>query len=299
MPEKRIEKSVEEEGKRLPLVTNEKFADFLVKEFKMPAGKARETTFRYPQDKKEMMLFLKEWMPKASFESIDKILKRYLLGANQDYIKTNIQSLKDRGRDIAEYARLSYLEEEPKKFNEFLNREDAIIRILEEKMPNVSAEAIKKLVNKNGLLVLDRIVRDVKRQERKLEQLTDGNIEVFVLSTINLSQSLPPEKPNLKLLMGGPYCLADRETFEYLINKRFEGRRKGAQVGLHEPEREAFKEMENIIDEKGKINGDEIQIIYNKHMGYSYAARSRLDGILSWLTERGGWKKWEETEKSG
>jgi hypothetical protein len=348
MPEKRIEKPAEEEGKKLPLITNEKFAKFLVKEFpeefERQPGKARETAFRYPQDKKEVMVLLREWMPKASFKGIDGLLKsiscdtisknlrileehsippsvwrlhmgspsleeniktleenkiqfRILLEANSAYLKANIQALKDRGRNLAEYARLSYLGEEPKKFNELLDREEAIMKTLEENLPNMSPDAIRELVNKNELRVLDRIVRYVERQERKLEELTDSNIQVLVLSTEKLGLGLPPEKPDLKLLVGGPYCLADREGFEYLINKRFKGRRKGARVGLHEPEREAFKEMEGIIDKEGKINGDEIQVIYNKHMGYSYVARSRLDEIVSWLTEHGGWKKWEETER--
>lgn len=79
MPEKRIEKPAEEEGKNPFLVTNERFAQFLVKEFpgefERQPGKAKEIAFLYPQDKKEVMVLLKEWMPKAPFESIDGLLR--------------------------------------------------------------------------------------------------------------------------------------------------------------------------------------------------------------------------------
>jgi len=235
MPEKRIEKSAkEEEGKKLPLLTNERFAKFLVKEFpeefERQPGKAKETAFRYPQDKKEVVLLLKEWMPNASFKSIGHILSnvsydaisqhlqileehgippstwlleqstgrlergiktleesgimksikegkegalRYLLTANEEYIKTNAKSLKDRGRNVEEYARLFHLGEEPKKFNELLDHEDAIIKTLEEKMPNVSAEAIKKLVDRTSLQVIFGILGDAERQENP-EELTDS-----------------------------------------------------------------------------------------------------------------------------
>ncbi len=244
MPEKRIEKPAEEEGKKLPLVTNEKFAKFLVKEFpeefERQPGKAKETAFRYPQDKKEVVVLLKEWMPKASFKSISHILSyvshdaisqrlrileeheispstwflpestaklergiktleengimksikdskkgvlNQLLTANQDYIKTNVQSLKDRGRDVKEYARLHRLGEEPKKFNELLDYEEAIIKKVEEKMRNVSHESVVKLVNKTNLNIIERVVRDGRDlQGRELEKLTELDIETLGLS---------------------------------------------------------------------------------------------------------------------
>jgi hypothetical protein len=224
-----VKKAQEKAEEEVPLIRNKEFADFLVKEFKMPAGKARETAFRYPQDKKEVMVLLKEWMPKASFKSIGHILSnvssdaisqrlrileeheippsrwflehstgrlessiktleengimksikegkegalQYLLSANQDYIKTNIQALKDRGRNVAEYARLYRLGDEPKKFNALLDHEDAIIKKLEGKMSNVSSEAVKKLVNRTHLQVIRGILVDAERQEN-LEELTD------------------------------------------------------------------------------------------------------------------------------
>jgi hypothetical protein len=388
MPVEQIKKEQEGRGE-VPLISNKEFADFLVKEFKMPAGKAKETAFRYSQEKKEMAVLLKEWVPNASFKGIEYLLSekcshasiaedlrildahgippsRELLKTSPITLKANIQALKQRGRNVAEYARLKHLGDEPKKFNKLLDYEEAIIKTLETKLPNVSPEAIIKSVNKTKLGVTKRFVRDAELQGRKLVEFSDSDIETFGFSReersniarkelaamlsekmhkvppesikefvgktprymitlrlkalerrgIDISEvttmqefvditSLPaeefgtvfgkvPPKLKFKFLAGGPYCFADGAKFKYFLDKKPQ-KRRGRLVGLHPSEREAFKEMEEIMDKKGKINGDEVKTIYNGHMGYSDATQHRLDEIVFLLIEHGAWKKWEET----
>jgi len=330
----------------VPLIGNKEFADFLVKEFRMPEGMARETAFRYPQEKKEMMLLLKEWIAKADFESIEgllgnksygtisenlqilekhrtepsvwllglisnnleenikileenKIQSRMLLGANPAYLKANIQALKDRGRNPAEYARAGRLGEEPEYFKEFLDKfEGDIIRKLKEKMPKVPIEDIEALVNKTPSQILPIKIEALEKRRIDISGFT--NIKEFV-------DIIRPPVAELGRFSGTPknekvagysatewkevitfYTIPDKRQFKYIM------------AGLYPNEQEAFKKIEQRIRDDGKMSKKEIREIFKEHApnyivrDFSEALDSRLSKILKNFEKDGALKKSEE-----
>jgi len=332
-------------SEKVPLTGNKEFADFLVKEFRMPEGMASETAFRYPQEKKEMMLLLKEWIPKADFESIDgllgnksygtisknlqileehrtepsvwllglvsnnleeniktleenKIQSRILLAANPAYLKANIQALKDRRRNPAEYARAGRLNEEPKYFKEFLDKSEGdVIKKLKKKMPKVPIEDIEALINRTQLPVYPVKLEALEWREIDISRFTNiKEFEEIIRPPISKLKTFPAAtKKEKEVAYSGIekkevtfYAISDEEQFKYM------------ERGLYPNEQKVFKKMAEKMRSEGKISKKEMREIF-KGCAPDYIIKNypdslgrRLDKILKNFEDGDCLKKWKE-----
>ena len=187
-------------GVDVPLITNEEFAKWLIKEFKMGWKEANDKALHYSQDRKEAALLLKDWMPAISFKGIDyllnsnsspsldhissdlRILEKYeinpsvaLLSRLPVTLEKNIQALMERKRKLNEYAHLNKLGMEHEKFKSYLdNVEGGTIKDLHKKMPKIPIEAIEEFVNNTDL-------RDIKCRIKALE---DREVDISAFTDI-------------------------------------------------------------------------------------------------------------------
>lgn len=329
---------------KAPLIGNKEFAEFLVKEFGMREGRARETAFLYHQEKKEMILLLTEWIPRASFESIDgllaikshdaisrnlrileehriepsvwllgsasknleeniktleenKIQSRVLLAAHPAYLKANIQALKDRGRNPAEYARAGRLNEEPKYFKGFLDKfEGDLVKELKKKMPKVPIENIEALVNRAQLHMLRVKLRALERREIDLSGFTDTKeFEEIIrppLSRLKIPAAAKKEKDGvhsgIEMREVIFYAISDEKQFRYMAR------------GLYPNEQEAFKKIADKMRSDGKISKNEMREILKEHTeeyiikNYPDSLDRRLYKILNNFEDGDCLKRWKE-----
>jgi hypothetical protein len=188
-------------GVDLPLITNEEFAKWLIKEFKIGWKEANDKALHYPQDRKEVALLLKDWMPAISLKGIDhlmkpnfpyifdyissdlRILEKYgmnpsvaILKVSPVTLERNIQALMEHKRKLNEYARMRKLSMEPEKFKSYLdNVEGGVIKKLHEKMPKIPIDAVEEFVNKTNL----------RYAKSKIKALEDRGVDISAFTDIN------------------------------------------------------------------------------------------------------------------
>lgn len=257
MPIQRVKKQEEERGERTPLI----------------------------HDKEENKKILEE----------NGIESRILLRANSAYLKANIKTLKDNGRNPAEYARASYLGEEPEWFSKFLDGvEGRLIKELKGKMPQIPPKDIADLVNKTPLGVFPTKVEFLERRRVELSKFTDiRQFENFI--------NIPAQK--LKMSDLSPffaYSSAEKDIMTFYGFPRKRHFDKGVMAGLSPNEQEAFREIERKMQDDGKISKKEIEEAVIKHTpkyileNYPQTVKARTNKILRNFENDGALKKWEE-----
>jgi hypothetical protein len=209
-------------GVDLPLITNEEFAKWLIKEFKMGWKEANDKALHYPQDRKEVALLLKDWMPAISLRGIENVLNSYsryecsleyisrdlkilekygitpqwhLLRIMPDTLEKNIQALIERKRKPDEYARMERLATEHEKFKNYLdNVEGALVRELHEKMLKIAIEDIEEFVNRTLLQNIRLRTKALENRKVDMSKFTDiGEFEPSKLRD-HLTRYLTKEK---------------------------------------------------------------------------------------------------------
>jgi hypothetical protein len=210
-----LSKSIEKE---LTSKQNAEFADWLVKEFGMPEGRARTATLLYSPGKKELMVLFKKEAPKASFKglcraldgnSYEKLLEnartleenKIPLSKGLSVIAANPRSLRENIRLLNEYG-VPLLNSLDILRSSYITVEDNLKLLKEHKIPPAKAATILKMKStwlRENLRIFEENHIPVARSPSALganPEYIRENIRVLKEHHVNLSNSISVLRSN-------------------------------------------------------------------------------------------------------